>query len=75
MTHDSKQPLPLHAAAAARSMAYKSGAPKFRWVGPQGHSFLIGVVHVGLIQGDGNYGDMMVVHTDQVSRRRLRQRC
>jgi hypothetical protein len=68
--------MPMHAAAAAaRSMPYKNGAPKFRWMGPQGHSFLIGVVHIGIIQYDGDYGDMMVVHTDQVSLRRLCQRC
>ena len=65
--HSSKQPLTLHAAAAARSMPYKSGARKYRWKGAQGHSFCLGFVHVGTSQGGGDYGDMVVVHTDQVS--------
>jgi hypothetical protein len=54
--------------AAARSMPFKSGAPKYRWVGPQGHSLLIGM-------GFNGGSDYFVVHTDQVSRRRLCQRC
>ena len=60
------QPLPLHAAADARSMPYKSGARKYRWMGAQakGHSLFMGVVHVV----EGGWGDMVVVHTDQVSR-------
>jgi hypothetical protein len=53
--------------AAARSMSCKSGAPKCRWVGPQGHSLLIGIGLSGI--------DYFVVDIDQVSRRRLCQRC
>ncbi len=66
-TTASKQPLPLHAVAAARRMPFKSGAPKCRWVGPEGHSFLIGVVHVERIRDERDGGDSIVLHTDQVS--------
>ena len=37
------------------------------WNGAQGHSLFMGFVHVGTSQGGGDYGDMVVVHTDQVS--------
>ncbi len=59
----------------ARSMPYNSGAPKCRWKGAQGHSLFMGFVHVGIIQHLGDYGDMVVVHTDQVSQQLFFERC
>ena len=63
--HASKQPLPLRAAVTARSMPYKSGAPKCRWMGPgaQGHSLFMGFVDAV----EGVHIGMVVMHTDQVS--------
>ena len=66
----SKQQLPLPAPAPLpRSMSYKSGELKCRWIAPQGHSFLIGVAVAA------NGSDYLCVHTDQVSRWRWCQPC
>ena len=51
-------------------MSYKSGAPKYKWVGAKGHSLLAGVAFDPL-----NKNDKVVVHSDQVSGRWLCQRC